>query len=172
MASIHLPFLNDDRLAAQVARSRMVGYALLAAIAIGSALVAPTGRSIATLGLLLIAGSVPMRNRRDPVRHLFLAFKLDAVAFLGMWWLMGPVAGLGVGLFLVAALAGIILPSREALLIGFWVLVSEAVEIPLHWIAMDRGGLPLIHSPVRWWPRAGGHSRRGHHPGASRQRTP
>ncbi len=147
MALVRVPF-HGDYLADRAARFRLVTYGLLGLLSLGAVLVAPSDRGVATLIVVLLVGWLPMLERRDAVRHLSLAFKVDAVGFLALWWLMGPVAGLGVGLFLVAALAGIILPSRDALFVGIWVLGSEGSQVPLHWLAELRDGmLPLLHAP-------------------------
>ncbi len=147
MAIVRVPF-HGDYLADRAARFRLATYGLVTLMTVVVAVVAPSNRVLAILVVLLVAGWLPMLERSDAVSHLSLAFKVDAVGFLALWWLMGPVAGLGVGLFLVAALAGTILPSRNALFVGVWVLASEALQIPLHWLAELRDGmLPLLHPP-------------------------
>lgn len=147
MASVRIPF-HGVYIADRAARFRLVAYGIVGLFALGAVVVSPSDRTAATLAVLLVTGWLPMFERRDAVRHLSFAYKVDAVGFLALWWLMGPVAGLGVGLFLVAALAGVILPSRDALFIGIWVLASEGSQIPLHWLAEIREGmLPLLHAP-------------------------
>lgn len=147
MALVRVPF-HGDYLADRAARFRLITYGLVSLLTAGALVFAPSGRVLAILVVVLVAGSLPMLERRDAVNHLSLAFKVDAVGFLALWWLMGPVAGLGVGLFLVAALAGTILPSRNAFFVGIWVFASEASQVPLHWLAEARDGmLPLLHPP-------------------------
>lgn len=141
-----LPFSDRNDLVDRVARGRLLAYLLAVAMTVGSTIVAPSSRSGALLVVMLAAGLVPLVRRSTAVDHLALAFKIDAFAILILWWIFGPVAGLGVGLFLIAALAGVVLPARTAFPVGVAVVFSEFAQIPLHLLIESFPDLPLLHA--------------------------
>lgn len=104
-------------------------------------------RFAATVATAALAALLPRALGRRRQSDLSLALCVDAVTALVLWWLLGPVAGLGVLLFLVAGVAGVALPSRSALSVGLVAVLAEAAQIPLHFLAVARGGLPLFHPP-------------------------
>ncbi len=105
--------------------SRLVAAVAIEAVAVLAAFVRPTGRAPRLRTLLCI----------------------DTLIVLALWWLLGPVAGLGIVLFLVAAFAGIVLEGRDAKIVAACALVAEGAQIPLHFLAERVGELPLFHPP-------------------------
>jgi signal transduction histidine kinase len=135
-------FLHD-----RAARARVVVHVLLATLIVAASIFQGHDRLVAAAGVeaLVLGLSWPALRSRSSRLHLLLC--LDAAAALALWWLFGPVAGLGIVLFLVVAISGIVHADARHAVVVACALGAEAAQIPLHFVALRLDGLPLFHPP-------------------------
>lgn len=128
-------------------RARTWAHVLVAALIAVAAATQPSSRLVAAAAVEAIAVIAPFVRPTGRTPHLRTLLCVDTLIVLALWWLLGPVAGLGIVLFLVAALAGVVLEGRDAKIVVASALAAEGAQIPLHFLAERIGDLPLFHPP-------------------------
>ena len=140
------PARNDIARLQSVQRARALLWMGVAAVVVVNSLSSMRSDLLAMSIVALVTALAPMAVPAD--RRLRAAFQFDAAAIFVSWWIVGPVAGIGVVLPLVTALSGILLERDDARRVALAALVATTLEIPAHFWAKSRDGdLWLFHPP-------------------------
>jgi len=123
-------------------------YALVAAFGPLFLTGEPTSTRLALAVLALAAGGVGTVVHGAGGNRLELALWADTVVALGLWWLLGPIAGVDIVLFTVIAAGALLLPRARAIRLIAAAVTSELLQAPLHLFA-QRLTLPLMHTPAQ-----------------------